>query len=202
MNDTPLERTSTDPVRPEANKTRLSHVPAFSIRYLLAFTALTALVLTLSMRGLSAEYVSIYHILNAIRVTLWTILVAWTYLGAALILWHAARRTLWPLEPGERLTLAVMCVFTIWFITLLIATWIDKVSAPGDATREYFMWVVWTLPVAIAAIFVVPAVIQPRRRLWSVFFWLLAYPVCRSMPFSMSATRHFSIEIRWNSFIL
>lgn len=80
---------------------RLSHVPLPTILYLMAWTGLTAFVLVVFKRGLGA---STPDVISAGFMALAATAVGWIYLGGLLILRHAARGTLWPLEPGEWLS--------------------------------------------------------------------------------------------------
>ena len=77
---------------------RLPHVPRLSILFLLVWMTAAAAVLAVYTRWLGADRTDA---LNVVISLLLPAAFGWVIAGGLLILWHAARHTLWPLEPGE-----------------------------------------------------------------------------------------------------
>jgi len=75
---------------------------------------------------------------------------------------HVARRTLWPLEPGEWLILTAINVVTVLGGGALAGFW------------EAGEWLFWGAPAELATVFIVAAVMLRDLRIWSALFWTLA----------------------------
>ena len=82
---------------------RLDHVPQLSIRYLLLWTATTAVAL-LVFNWLGMEGAKLGALAGLIIVAL-AIVVGWIWMALCIVGWHGARKSLWRLEPGECLLL-------------------------------------------------------------------------------------------------
>ena len=147
---------------------RLPHVPPLSILYLLAWTTATAAVLLVLTRWLRFGGDTPLGIgLCALTATAF----GWVYFGGLLILWHAVRRTLWPLEPGEWLILVAINVLTVG-IGLALAESLPR-GPLGSSYQTILEWAAKLSPAEFAAVSIVAAVSQRQRRVWSALFWTL-----------------------------
>lgn len=154
---------------------RLLHVPRFSIRYLLAWTALTAAALVMLTQGLNLNRTlnlnSSDPLYGAI-VVIAAMVLGWLYFGTLLIIWHSLTETLWPLEPGEWLILAATNAVTLW-LALAISDrhpyWLDI-----SPRRPFFHGILYVAPTLCAAVCLVAAIAQRQQRPWSTLFMMLA----------------------------
>jgi hypothetical protein len=96
----------------------------------------------------------------------------WLLTGAGLILWHAARRTLWPLEPGEWLVLGGAVGFA---------------CRCGPTLESGYAYRIETAAlVCIAVVFAVGASVQRNNLWWSAtMLWLALATLPFIMPVAM-----------------
>jgi len=120
MTDPFASQSPADQVAPAAPLARLTHVPRLSIRYLLIWTAVTAVLLqcarALRLFESDSAWVTILAALFAAAAGL-------QLFGALLIGWHMVRRTRWPLEPGEWLVLALTNLLFAWLVIVVVDHW-------------------------------------------------------------------------------
>ncbi|MCE9545148.1 MAG: hypothetical protein K8T25_06480 [Planctomycetia bacterium] len=110
------------------------HTPPLSIGFLLLWTAATAVMLgVLKTTGAIEPRV---EALGAGLLVLLSAVCGWIGAGAVLILWHGARHTLWPLEPGEWLVLAPACLVAGTIGAALMALW-NPVAAFAPALAGF-----------------------------------------------------------------
>ena len=144
---------------------RLPHVPRLSIRYLLAWTTLTAAVLVALTQALNWRATNPWT--GAVLV-IGSMVVGWLYFATLLIWCHSMTDTLWPLEPGEWLILTASNAITLWLVLTASALhpyWLDLA-----ADRPIHRSVVMLGPGQCAAVLSVAAIAQCRRGLWSALF--------------------------------
>ncbi|MCE9545146.1 MAG: hypothetical protein K8T25_06470 [Planctomycetia bacterium] len=169
LTDAPLA----DPPVPLAEQPaapRLAHVPRLGIRHLLLWTALTALFLAVTTNGLNnspparppdrQRWITVVSAIQAL-------LGGASLTGCVLIGWHAIRRTLWPLEPGERLLLA----FGLTYLMMVAFQWLcprPLMSGMSVALAAYIL-----TPVSCGAvIFATQAVLGRRQPWWAAVLWI------------------------------
>jgi len=152
---------------------RLPHVPRLSIGYLLFATAVTAAVFSAPSEFVEGPLrsSSLAVIDYATRCLSGAILA-----GCFLIVWHAARKTLWPLEPGEWLVVVAGSSHVIWTVVHPFLP---------DGTAELSNWYGGLLCLVFLGMAMlrvaVAAVIRPRA--WMavllldaiVFLWIVLY---------------------------
>ncbi|MCE9554757.1 MAG: hypothetical protein K8T91_15485 [Planctomycetes bacterium] len=146
---------------------RLPHVPKPTILYLMGWTATTAVVL--------AVLTQLYRVQTELNTPVWAVLLlallatvlGWFYFGALFIVWHAVRRTLWRLEPGEWLILILTNCLTSFASLVFIANVVKPIEVwlrIGGA----LILVQLSLVMACAALF------QRQRLPWRLLFALPA----------------------------
>jgi hypothetical protein len=162
---------------PPIGRPRLSHVPRLSIVHFMAWTAITAVHLA-AMRVLvgslnTAGTPPVEVLIMAVSSTI----AGWIYFCSLLVLWHAIRRTLWRLEPGEWL---ILCA-ALSFLASLVSRLANIVLSPGETFQEsWFVWYRLLLTFELAWIgggFVVAAMAQRHRAWWCAFHALCAVPL-------------------------
>lgn len=99
---------------------RLDHVPQLSIRYLLLWTATTAMaLLAFNLMGLGRIRLGAF---DGFLLAALAIVVGWIWMALGIIGWHFAQRSLWKLEPGECLLLGPGCLMaSVVPLTLMYA---------------------------------------------------------------------------------
>lgn len=94
---------STQSLAAVAYHRQLAHAPPLSIRYLLLWTATTALaLLVFSLLGMKGTTLGPWAGILAVVAA---IVVGWIWMAMVILGWHYMHRTLWDLEPGEWLLL-------------------------------------------------------------------------------------------------
>jgi hypothetical protein len=145
-----------------APPTRLAHVPRLSIRYLLIWTAVTAVLLqcgrALELFDSDLGWVTILAALFAAAAGL-------QLFGALLIGWHTVRRSRWPLEPGEWLVLALTNLLAVWLVIVVLDQW--RIGPPFSvhygSLLPYLM-----MPAALGVALMLGAIALRHRPLWSL----------------------------------
>ncbi|MCE9547625.1 MAG: hypothetical protein K8T25_19320 [Planctomycetia bacterium] len=158
---------------PQSPIARLPHVPRLSIRYLLAWTAVTAVVLGWMQTQWGNEVRGEMTIFAMMLRILFAAVAGWLLFGTLLIGWHKLRRTGWPLEPGEWLMLVLTNVLTISFAFDLL----DRLYGAREQTdhSSAIQVIVEIALVGIMATILVAAGFTLRRRLsWCGLFAVLA----------------------------
>ncbi|MCE9554990.1 MAG: hypothetical protein K8T91_16670 [Planctomycetes bacterium] len=96
------------------------HIPPLSIRYVMAWTAVTAVILAVLTRAFGATPGAGVPVVAVLLLALAATALGWIYCGTLLIGWHAAQRRLWPLEPGEWLILFLANAFAVWGVMAIL----------------------------------------------------------------------------------
>jgi len=164
-----------------AAQSPLPHVPRLSIGFLLLWTACTAVVLSVMPRLGYQAYPR--HVLDFAIFIASAAIMGWLLAGGLLVLWHAARRTLWPMEPGE------------WLVVGAASTLVLR--AGEQMTYRLLLWLNWRNPLevigvqsisleavalaGIAAVFVVGAIAQRRRIWWAAMLWAIVFATLPEM---------------------
>jgi hypothetical protein len=143
-----------------------------SIAYFMAWTAVTAVLLavmtqTTDSMPRASPWLTAYIALQAT-------LSGWIYFGGLLILWHAVRRTLWRLEPGEWLTLCLANAFFLTLATQLLGRLL--IHWAGSSIYAWLSTLALFQIGAMAGGYVVAAVAQRRRPLWCGVFAIIGVP--------------------------
>lgn len=157
----------------ESSPFRLPHVPRLSIAYLMAWTAITAVLIAWRARG--TVYSGELRWVLAIYDCSYSIVGGWVLMGSLLMIWHAVRRTLWPLEPGERLLLVMLGVFMVgvlgkWWLSFLF--WPRRLADPYQyETFHNLQWwlqvIQFTLPALVVVLYLTMALTARRCRWWA-----------------------------------
>lgn len=196
-------------------RARLPHVPRLSIGYLLFLTAVTAGSLSL-IRFLVGSPGRTAEVVNLARIVPGMLVFSWTASASLMIGWHAARRTLWPLEPGEWAVLAgfvttglfLAQIFAVHFaIEFVITDNHTQHRTPnpvGLGERLQWLNLMQVVSVAIMTIpYAAAAVAQRRRRWWLACFTLLAGTLAGSSIVSLSVllsdTWNFQLLRAWSA---
>ncbi|MCE9554988.1 MAG: hypothetical protein K8T91_16660 [Planctomycetes bacterium] len=156
--------------------------PRLSIAYLMAWTAITAAILSALTAWRSQEgIVTELSWTPPILASLYGIIAGWILLGSLLILWHAFRRTLWPLEPGEWLLLGLLTVVAAKLVgeVCLASNWQARLADPY--TYESFRMLQWrvtlrnvTASATIAVVYLLAAYMVRRQKLWAAAIGMAA----------------------------
>lgn len=168
---------------PLATRARLPHVPRLSIGHFLFWTAVTAVVLGVLTQAFGATG-SGAPVLAVLLLALAATVLGWLYSGALLIGWHAVRRTLWKLEPGEWLVLFLVNVLTVWGA---FGLWEEYRWSPihshavqvflhlmGMEMYEFMNLIYKCIPGQFAAVLIAVIVSQRREKIWRALFLFAA----------------------------
>ncbi|MCE9554989.1 MAG: hypothetical protein K8T91_16665 [Planctomycetes bacterium] len=164
-----------------ASQVRLSHVPRLSIGFLLLWTTSTAVVLAVMPTFGFPSYPR--RVLDFAILIVSASVMGWVLAGALLVLWHAARRTLWPLEPGEWLVLGAAGTLVLRVgeqLTYRLLRWL----ALGDPFALISVQSISLETVAlagIATVFIAGAIAQRHRIWWSAMLWAIAFATLPEM---------------------
>jgi hypothetical protein len=168
------------------NHELLTHVPPFSIRYFLAWTALTAIALAALTRGLNLQ---VTDPLAGTAIAVAAITLGWLWFGTLLIVWHAIARRLWRLEPGEWLILIACNAATIWLVLFILHEQ-SPISARNPRPILALIAILAFGPCALLCL--VAAIAQRRRPGWCALFvaltmiWFSPYVAMFAVSFSNS----------------
>ncbi|MCE9547624.1 MAG: hypothetical protein K8T25_19315 [Planctomycetia bacterium] len=145
---------------------RLPHVPRLSIQFLLAWTAVTAVLLGWMQSTNDLRY-SAYVPIPIMLLTVGFLAAAgWQICGTALIVWHLVRRTLWPLEPGEWLSIVQANLLVWWFVTVVLRSGFY----PGYGPNPLSVVVDVAVPCTLVGGLLLAAIAFRRRRILFVAF--------------------------------
>jgi len=140
----------------------------------MAWTAVTAAILALSINWSYRQRMEALPWAMSIVSAIYSTIVGWILLGSLRIGWHAVRRTLWPLEPGEWMLLGLLAV--------IMANWVDAVwfalTFPRRLADPYqyetFQSLQWwrgirqvVLAAGVAMAWIAIAALVWRQRLWA-----------------------------------
>lgn len=146
---------------------RLEHAPPLSIAYIMLATAVTAVVLTVmsQMLGVQARRM-VWPVLAVGGVAS---LIGWMYTATLLLLWHAARRTLWRLEPGEWLLVCLANAVSMVIVVALLQETLGRGGWSGGFAfrRQALNLAELIVPGAMAAVYLLSAAMQRQRWWWS-----------------------------------
>jgi len=162
---------------------RLPHVPRLSIGYFLFWTAITAVVLGVLTQAFGATGSDV-PVLAVFLFSLSATVLGWLYSGTLLIGWHAVRRTLWKLEPGEWLVLFLANAMTVWGAAGLWDKYrwrlVNSEMGPifyhfiGMEMYEFTELIYKCIPGQFAAVLVATIVFQRQEKVWRALFLLAA----------------------------
>lgn len=147
---------------------RLQRVPQLGIRHLLGWTATTALVMGLLLgRVRSVEWTLLLNVaMNAA--------IGFLAFGVLLIAWHAIRRTLWPLQPGEWLVMTTAAALSAGFGAVVLVLIFYEFQQSRERDESIFGGVFIALArmfcaggTAVAVTCLIGAIAMRRFRLWS-----------------------------------
>lgn len=144
-----------------------SHIPPLSIRYVMAWTAVTAVILAVLTRAFGATPGAGVPVFAVLLLALAATALGWIYCGTLLIGWHTVRGRLWALEPGEWLILFLANAFAIWAVMAILDD-----NRWGNLSWRQMEFLAKFIPGQFALVLTAAAVAQRRQ---SIFWrWLFA----------------------------
>jgi len=161
----------------------LPHVPRLSIGFGLLWTTATAGVLSLVAR--TGEFGHLRFAIHYVILVVSVAIMGWLLSGALLLVWHAARGTLWPTEPGEWLVLGAAGTLVLRKLEQIVY----RLSGPQDplswlGIRSVSLEMCAFAP--IAALFIAGAIAQRRRPWWAAALWAISFATLPEiMPVAM-----------------
>ncbi|MCE9554987.1 MAG: hypothetical protein K8T91_16655 [Planctomycetes bacterium] len=152
-----------------SSTSRLPHVPRLSIANLLFFTAVTAAVLSSPIELETSTPVPSMG--EAVSSIFFRVMYGAGITGLFLIFWHTARRSLWPLEPGEWLVVA-------WGGSILLGLFQMTIQSPLNLAHilehPQIYRVIWVTVILLTASFEGAVAIGARRYPW----WSVLIGIC------------------------
>jgi len=169
-------RPTTQPLAAIAYRRQLEHVPPLSIRYLLLWTATTALaLLVFSLLGMEGAALGPWA---GILAVLAAIVVGWIWMAMVILGWHFAHKTIWCLEPGEWLLLVPGGAVSLLPVFALLGTFMARDWLAG-------LLMMWTL-MCIGAVGAGAAATSRRPTNWKGIYWVNVFVfvslVCAMAP--------------------
>jgi len=151
-----------EPLATAAYRRQREHVPPLSIRYLLLWTATTAVaLLVFNILGMQQARVGAWGGLLAVLAGM---IVGWIWMSVAILSWHYWHKTLWILEPGERLLLVPGGLLSL----LLPLALIGSLSESAWLAVLVSMWILS----GVGALYARAIVEGPGSDHWIGVYWI------------------------------
>jgi len=169
--------------RPLAEQRHLTrpqpHVPQLSIRYLLLWTTGTAVAL-LAFELLGMGKVRTLPLAGLSLVAL-AMVIGWLWMGTTIIVWHAARGTLWRVEPGEWL---LTSAGSFSAALLVVGLFLSHPIRGGNPAAGAFLLLL--VPLA-GAVFQGGVLTRSESKWWGVIHWanMAAYGILWFWPVAL-----------------